>query len=159
MRLRTSILAFVLLSSSAARADFREIIVQRFAATPEYLILNLPPRPGAWPGAVFTANMRFPITYGKADDPALHRGSAVSIDAQDGYAVDAGAKVTGAGWFGVSAEAAAVANVVMYFPDAQIVDMSYEDLLHHVEISPEIIAAAKRGQIPVMVVRAYVNHD
>jgi hypothetical protein len=143
--------------ASGARADFKDVVAERFSATPEYLIMNLPPRPGAWPGGVFTAKMRVPLVYGKADDPALHKGGVISIDAKDGYDLGAGAKGSGTKWFGLSAEASAAADVVMSFPDAQIVDMSYGDLLEHVEKSPETIAAAKRGEIPLLVIKAYVG--
>jgi hypothetical protein len=146
-----------LLIWNKAYADFRDIVAQRFSSSPEYVILNLPPRPGSWPGTIYSSNMRVPFAYGKPDDPVLHRGATVSITAQEGYDIGATAKGGISSWVKLSADASSVADVVMFFPDAQIVDMSYADLVRRIETSAEAIAVAKRGQIPVIIIKAYVG--
>lgn len=148
--------AFATLAAvTAARADDKQIVARTFHANSEYLVMNLPPRPDAWPGAIFTANLRFPISHGDPNDPKLHRGQAVVIDSKDGFDLTGSLNGGASGWLGGSVEAGDVADVVMSFPDARIVDMDMGDLIRHVEASADAIAAAKRGQIPLLVVKAY----
>jgi hypothetical protein len=45
-----------------------------FSADPQYFILNLPPRPGGWPGTIYTPDMRFVVERGVTADPRLERG-------------------------------------------------------------------------------------
>src|SRR5262249_54871013 len=63
--------------------DFIKTLADRLQTKPEYLIFNLPPRPDAWPGAIFTNDFRLPIVRGRKDDPALARGEPIEIDVTD----------------------------------------------------------------------------
>lgn len=146
-----------LLFTTMADADIKSAIVHDFHADPEYCVINLPPRPDAWPGAIFTSNLRFPIVYGNSKDPALHSGPSVAIGSDDGLDIGANAGVGISSLFRISSDAADVARVVMSFPDAHIVDMDYGDLVRHIETSKDTIESAKRGQIPIIVVKAYVG--
>jgi hypothetical protein len=151
------ILTAALAAATAVKADERDVVAHTFHTNGDYLIMNLPPRPDTWPGAIFTANLRVPIKHGDPKDPALHRGQPVGISSNDGFDIAAAGKSNIANWFGVSAGAGDVADVVLYFPDARVVDMDLNDLLHHVETSPEVIDAVKRGQIPLVVIKAYLG--
>jgi hypothetical protein len=142
-------------SISLAHSDEKAIVARTFHADPQYLVMNLPPRPDAWPGAIFTANLRIPIVHGDPNDPALHRGEPVAISTTDGFDLAAGADAGVSSWFGVSAEAGQVADIVMSFPDAQIVDMNLDDLKNKIQGSAETVDTARNGQIPVIVVKSY----
>jgi hypothetical protein len=146
-----------LLFATAANADVKSAIVHNFSANPQFLVLNLPPRPDAWPGAIFTANLRYPITHGDPKDPALHSGPPIAINSDEGLNLGAGAKGGISSFFGVSSDAADNADVAMSFPDAHIVDMDYGDLVRHVQASKDAVDAAKQGIIPVLVVKAYAG--
>lgn len=142
----------------AAYADFKDTLAAKLAANAVYLVVNIPPRPGAWPGAIFTYNLRLPIKYGDPNDPALKRGEPISIQAEGVF--DASVKADAAYsfwsfWITAAAKAGDAADVVMTFPDARIVDMKYDELVHHIETCPGALEAAKRGQIPLIVVKAY----
>jgi hypothetical protein len=146
-----------LILTAAANADFKDIVAGRFASKPENLIVNLPPRPGTWPGAIFTFNTRFPAQRGERNDPALHGGDKLTIQANDDFHQDASPKNSLWSFLGLPPQTAEGAEVVISFSDAQVVDMSPPDLLRHVETAPAAATAAKRGQIPLIVSRAYVG--
>jgi hypothetical protein len=149
--------AAALIMATAAHADFKDVVAERFSSNPEHIIVNLPPRPGTWPGAIFTFNMRFATKGGDPNDPALHRGQKTRIDISDGLRLDASSKDSIWSSFRLSPEAADTVDAVMSFPDAQAVEMSPADLLRHVETAPAAATVAKRGQIPLIVIRAYVG--
>jgi hypothetical protein len=139
----------------AAKADDKDIVAKVFHTEPKYVVMNLPPRPDAWPGAIFTANMRLPLVHGNASDPAIHKGPPISIDSNSGF--DLGAKTSGgiSFLFGASAEAGDTANIVMSFPDASINDMDESELRKHVTAAKAVVDAAKRGQEPLIVIKSY----
>lgn len=157
MLLRLAILfSSFILPDFAAYADFKDILAAKLGGNREYLVANIPPRPGAWPGAIFTYNLHVPLKHGDPKDPALNKGDPTFIQA--GGAFDASVK---AGWalslffFTVDAKAGDAADVVMTIPDARIVDMESGELVHHIETCPPALEAAKRGQKPLIVVKAY----
>ena len=149
--------AAALIMTTAANADFKDVVADRFSSNVENMIVNLPPRPGIWPGAIFTFNMRFPSKGGDPNDPALHRGQKTRIEISDGLRLDASSKASIWSSFRLSPEAADSVDAVMSFPDAQAVEMSSADLIRHVETAPAAASAAKRGQVPLIVIRAYVG--
>jgi hypothetical protein len=155
MYIRYAIAAIGLVVGIPAHADIKDVLAQRLSADAQYLIVNLPPRPDAWPGAIFTSNLRVPITHGNFKDPALRRGALIAIDATETLNASTGAKGVLANWFNASADAGDIADVTMSFPDARVVDMDYSDLVKHVQASNEAIEAAKRGQIPIIIVKSY----
>jgi hypothetical protein len=157
MSIGRTIAAAALLFATAANADFREVVAGRFSSNPENLIINLPPRPAAWPGAVFTYNMRFPIKPGDTNDPALHRGEKTSIQANDGFRLDGSSKASLWSFLRIPASVIESTDVVMSFADAQAVDMTAPDLLRRAETADAAAAAGRRGQIPLIVNRAYVG--
>ncbi|GAB9211456.1 hypothetical protein BDS110ZK18_36720 [Bradyrhizobium diazoefficiens] len=158
MLLRRSIIATSLLAMTvAARADDKDVVARAFHSDPQYVVMNIPPRPEAWPGAIFTANMRIPIAYGKANDPAIRVGTSVAIDSSSGF--DLGAKAQGSMsfLFGASADVSDAANIVMSFPDATVYDMDEAALRERVISTKGAIEAAKRGQLPLIVIRSYAG--
>jgi hypothetical protein len=156
MQTRCVVVIIAILGSGApAFADFKDVLAQRLSANPDYLVVNMPPRPDAWPGAIFTSNMRIPILHGDPNDPALKRGQPIAIDARDTFDLSARASGGVSSWFNLSAAAGDVADVAMSFPDARVVDMDYGALVKHVQASNETVVAAKRGTIPVIVVKSY----
>ena len=58
---------------------------------------------------------------------------------------------------GVSASAGDAANVLLFFPDARVIDMDVEDLIKHVLASSYAIDDAKLGHIPLIVVKTYAG--
>ena len=155
-RLSYSLIAFVL-SSAAATADERQIIARTFHSDPQYVVMNLPPRPDTWPGAIFTANLRLPLVHGDPKDPALHKGPPIGITTKEGFDLAGSAQGGLSAFFGVSAKAGDAANVVLSFPDARIVDMDQSDLIKHVLSSSSAIDDARRGHIPILVIKAYTG--
>jgi hypothetical protein len=146
-----------LVASTYAKADDRQVIATTFHCDPQYLVMNLPPRPDTWPGAIFTTNLRLPIKHGDPKDPALHRGLAMGINSNAGFDLGASAKGGLSGLFGVSAGAGDSANITLYFPDARIVDMDLSDLINHVKSSNDAIDDVRHGHIPLIVVKSYLG--
>jgi hypothetical protein len=142
--------------ATAANADFKDVIADRFSSSSENIIVNLPPRQGTWPGALFTFNMRFPSKGGDPNDQALHRGPKSKIETSEGFRLDTSSKASILSLFHLPPRDDSV-NVVMSFADAQAVDMSPADLIRHVEAAPAAATVARRGQVPLIVVRAYVG--
>lgn len=155
MRFAAIVAIFLIVGGAPARADFKDLLAKRLSVDPDLIVVNLPPRPDAWPGAIFTWNMRIPIRHGDPHDPALRRGVPVTIDVTQALDTSAGASGGYAGWLGLSAAASDVANVSMSLPSATVVDMALEDLVKRVKASSEAAAAAKRGQAPVIVIKSY----
>ena len=148
--------AFVVIGSvSASCAADRDVVASIFHTDAQYVVMNVPPRPNAWPGAIFTNNLRLPIKYGDPNDPAVQRGDSIEVDSSSGFGADANAQGGLAYLFGGSARASDAGSVVMTFPDARINDMNEADLRQHVISSPEAIDAAKHGYNPVVVIRSY----
>jgi hypothetical protein len=148
-------IVILVLSVNCAYADDKQIIAGIFRTDPKYLVVNLPPRPDTWPGAIFTSDLRFPIEYGNISDASLHRGRPIGIDSDDGFDLSAGAGVELPGLFGISASATKDADIKLYFPDARIVDMSRHDLIDHINKSQDAMEAVRAGQKPIIVVRSY----
>lgn len=146
---------FLLLTTSALRADFKDSLASRLSVDPTYLVVNLPPRPEAWPGAIFTWNLRIPIHRGNSKDPALRSGTPIAINATEAIDVSAGAKGGYASWLGLSASAADLADVTLSLPDVTVVDMEVGELIKRVKASDEAVKAAKRGQAPLIVIKSY----
>ena len=139
----------------SAGADDKDVVAKAFHTDSQYVVMNIPPRPEAWPGAIFTADMRRPIVHGDASDPAIHRGTPVSINSNSG--LDLSAKGSGgmSFLFGASAEAGDAADIVMSFPDARVSDMDEAELRRHVIASKDVIDDAKRGRVPLIVIKSY----
>jgi hypothetical protein len=152
---RLALICIATLAAASAKADDKDVVANAFHTDAQYLVMNLPPRPETWPGAIFTANLRVPIKHGDPKDPALHRGPPIGIGSNKGFNLGGGAKGGWSGFLGFSADAGDAADIVLSFPDARIIDMDQGDLIKHVEAAAEAIDAAKRGQIPLIVVKAY----
>src|SRR5262245_40832218 len=114
---------FLIALATPAKAADKDIVASTFHTDAQYVVMNIPPRPEAWPGAIFTWNMRLPIVYGNPNDPAIHKGDPVSIDASSGFDLDAKATAGISAFFGASAAAKDSADIVMSFPDARVNDM------------------------------------
>jgi hypothetical protein len=138
-------------------SGFVTLLAEKLGADPQNLVLNVPPRPDAWPGAIFTSNLRVPIRRGDPNDISLKRGQPVRVDATNAAEVGAGA---GAGFwsmFGLSVGATDIADISMIFPDALIVDMEYDNLVKHIELPGPVVEAITRGQIPLIVIKSYMG--
>jgi hypothetical protein len=151
------ILAASVSFASAAQADFKDVIAARFSSRADYIIVNLPPRPGAWPGAILTYNMHFPAKAGDRNDPASRRGDKAVISAEDGFHLDANSKASVWGSLKVPQSVGDSADVVMSFADAQALEMEPRDLARRIESAEAASAAARRGQMPLVIRRAYVG--
>jgi hypothetical protein len=81
--------AAALIMTTAANADFKEVVADRFSSNVVNVIVNLPLRPRAWPAAIFTFNMRFPSKGGDPNDPALYPGQKTKIGISEGLRLDA----------------------------------------------------------------------
>ncbi len=151
------IVAASVVFASAAQADFKDVIAARFSSRADYIILNLPPRPGAWPGAILTYNMRFPAKAGDPNDPASRRGDKAAISAAEGFRLDTSSKASVWGSLKLPPSAGDSAEVVMSFADAQPMEMEPRDLARRIEGAEAASAAARRGQMPLVIRRAYVG--
>src|SRR5688500_6976752 len=65
-------------SAPPTLADLRSSLAQRFQADPPFFILNLPPRPGGWPGSIYTLGMQSTLIQGDPSDDAA--GSSTPFD-------------------------------------------------------------------------------
>jgi hypothetical protein len=145
-----------IIGSTAVRADDRDTVASLFHVDSKYLVMNLPPKPDRWPGAIFTNDLRFVIKYGTKSDPDLHRGDAVMASSNDSF--NLGANVAGGNsWIGISADAGDVGEVKVYFPDARVIEMSRDDLVKHIAQSPSAIADVKDGKTPIVIIRAFAG--
>jgi hypothetical protein len=144
-----------ILGIELAVANDRDVVANIFHVDVKYLVMNLPPRPDTYPGAIFTSDLRFPIVYGNVADSALHHGPPIGIDSSDGFTLSGGAGVELPSLFGVSATAANDADIILSFPDARIIDMTLHDLVKHIEQSPDAMDSVKAGQKPIIIVRSY----
>ncbi len=151
------IVAASVVFASAAQADFKDVIAARFSSRADYIILNLPPRPGAWPGAILTYNMRFPAKAGDPNDPASRRGDKAAISAAEGFRLDTSSRASVWGSLKLPPSAGDSAEVVMSFADAQPMEMEPRDLARRIEGAEAASAAARRGQMPLVIRRAYVG--
>ena len=147
MRVLLKCAAAIWLFATPANADFKDVVAARFSSRAENVIVNVPPRPGAWPGAVLTYNMRFPAKSGDPGDPALRRGDKTSIPAEDGFRLDAKSKASVWSFFRLSPAAGDSAEIVMSFTDAQAIDMNAQDLVRRVEAAEAAAAAARRANL------------
>lgn len=140
---------------SGTRADDKDIVARLFHTNPEYVVMNIPPRPNVWPGAVFSSNMRLPIVFGNEADPDIRRGSPIAIDVDSGFNI--GGEVRGGmgSLFRASAGASDAVQVVMSFPDARISEMNLTSLRQKLANSKEVNDALKVGFLPIVVVRTY----
>jgi hypothetical protein len=139
----------------ALGADLRDVLASRLGATSQALVFNLPPRPGAWPGAVFTYDMNLPVLRGRRDDPALARGERTNITATDILDVGGGVKGGWALFAGVASKAADTADISINIPDVQVVDISYDEINKRIQQIPAALKAAKQGRPPLIIFRAY----
>ena len=140
---------------SAFAADLVSELASLLHTQPEWLVLNLPPRPGAWPGAIFSYDMRLPIVEGVGDDPKLRRGDPTSIAVNSHISL--GANVN-AGWltlFKVAAQAEDKADVKMSFENLVVIDISESELERRANDSIPVKLAAKEGRIPQVIYKAY----
>jgi hypothetical protein len=140
---------------SVLAADLKDVVAERLNEPPEYLLMNLPPRAGVYPGAIFTYDMRVPIQRVTSDDPSLQRGEPTSIMATELVDLGAGVGAAVARIVSLDANVSHVATVRIAFPDTRAVDMDLGELEKRVKQSAEAIDAIKRGQIPLVVVKSF----
>src|SRR4051812_24969434 len=87
----------------------------------------------------------------------LYRGQNTRIEISDGLRLDTSSKVSVWSSFRLSPDAADSADVVMSFPDAEVVDMSPADIIRHVEAAPAIATAERRSKAAVT--RGWSGHS
>lgn len=139
----------------SAQADSLTEFAEKLRTKAEYLVMNLPPRPGAWPGAIFTYDMRLPIIRGRGDDPALARGEPTNIQSTSSIDLSGGARGGWGALFSIAAEAKDIATIVMSFENTRVVDMEEDELEKRVSQSSVAKMAATQGRIPQVIVRSY----
>jgi len=154
-RMIGALLVLSCLLSGQADAQVNDVLAQRLGADPNYLVLNIPTRPGAWPGAIFTDDLRIPIVRGREDDPELKRGPPMSIEATDFISFGAGAGANVKSWFSFAAKASETGKVLISFPDIRVVDLTFDELKKRIRASQSVLDAMKRGIYPLVVIRAY----
>jgi hypothetical protein len=145
--------AFVLvLLCTPSCADFRDDMARLFNSDPAYLVLNIPPRPGGWPGSIYSNDMRFSIVRGDPKDPTLARGpeydfnQAVEIDLSSGI----GAKI--ATLFGLSVDVANITKTELKIFHARTYELTLSQVKEKLaRLKPE----QRRPPGPVVVYRAY----
>ena len=140
------------LSCPAAAEDPRSELAKRFNTSPDYFVLNMPPRPGCWPGSIYSRDMRLLLVNGKPDDPSFSRGPefdfATSIEIEVGS--ELGAKF--ANVFGLSAAVANSAAVSATFKQARIYDITFAQARSRLHELPD---EERRPPGPVIIYRAY----
>jgi hypothetical protein len=141
--------------ASAAWADIRKTIAQKFNVEPDAFILNLPPRPGCLPGSVFTNDLRVPLTRTKLDDPDLDFGPPFKFSATLDTDMGANVGAEAGGWFGVAASASSIASVVIGFDDAHAIEILGSALKKRVLADSDALASAQRGVPPFVVLRSF----
>jgi hypothetical protein len=151
--LRTLAIAGLLLGlTQAGFADFRADLAKQFNTDPQYFILNLPPRPGGWPGTIYTSDMRFVVERGVVADPRLERGPSFDLSAKFDVEIGGKAHVGLERFFGVSAGAANLATAEVSFKKARIYDLTVAQLRERARTIP---STSGSGMDPLFVYRAY----
>jgi hypothetical protein len=145
----------LLYASSVSAADLITELARGLNTRPEYLSLNLPPRPGALPGAIFSYDMRLQIAGESSDDSLLRRGDPTNVEVTTHVNLAAGIRAGWAALFGVAADANDSATVSMLFQDVVIIEMRLEDLQRKANGSLAAGVAARQGRIPQIVYKAY----
>jgi hypothetical protein len=135
-----------------AFADFKSDLAQQFNADARYFIVNLPPRPGGWPGSIYTADMRFAVARGAGDDPKLERGPTFDLAASLSLELTGKADTGVARLFGLSAAASSTAAAAVTFKQTRIYDLTLPQIRDRVMALRE---DQRRPPGPVVVYRAY----
>jgi hypothetical protein len=153
-RARFALFVLWAISDTSRAQDFTGTLADRVQTKAEYLVLNVPPRPAVWPGAIFSFDYRTPIVLGRKDDPALARGEPIEVDVTDLIAVGAVTQASARSWLSVGARAADAATVTMSFPDLRVIDIVLDDAKKRAQqwLSAQ---AAKQGPFPFIVVKSY----
>lgn len=147
-----AIASWLLALTETGLADFRSDLAKQFNADPQYFILNLPPRPGGWPGTIYTPDMRFVVERGVPADPRLERGPPFDLTANFDVELNGQAHVGLERFFGVSANAANVATAEVTFKKARIYDLTVAQLRDRARSMPP---SSKDATGPLLVYRAY----
>jgi hypothetical protein len=142
-------------SDTSQAQDFTRTLADRLQTKAEYLVLNLPPRPAVWPGAIFSFDYRTPIVRGRKDDPALARGEPIEVDVTDLIAVGAATQAGARSWLSVGARAADATTVTMSFPDLRVIDILLDEATKRAQQWLSAHVATKQGPFSFIVVKSY----
>ncbi len=140
--------------SSQASADLRSDLAKKFQAEPEFFVMNLPPKPGGWPGSIYDSKMRFALVRAELKDSPAAAGAVFKMSVELKFDASAAAGTTFFPIFGVSAEASHSTVAFLNIQKAQIFEMTLPQLRDRVKALP---SQEQRLPGPVIVHRAYVG--
>ncbi len=135
-------------------ADLRSDLAKRYQAEPEFYVMNLPPKPGGWPGSIYDGRMRFALVRAEQKDNPAAAGPAFEMSVEIKLDASASAGVSLLPLFGVSAEASHAAVAFLNIQKAQIFEMTLPQLRDRIKALP---TQDQRPPGPVIVHRAYVG--
>lgn len=156
MRRALVILSTVALAgfSTAGRADFRSDLAKQFNADPKYFVLNLPPRPGGWPGSIYTSDLRFSLVQASENDHGINGGPPFDLAATITLDVGGQSGLSLGRIFGLSSGASNVAIVAVTFKQTRIFDLTLGELRTRLS---KLREQDRRSPGPVIVYRTYVG--
>lgn len=151
--LQAGFLAVGLFSSATpAIADFKSDLAQQFNADARYFVVNLPPRPGGWPGSIYTSDMRFAVVRGTGTDPSIESGPPFDLAASLSLELSGKAEAGIGRLFGLSAAASNTAAAAVTFKQTKIYDLTLQQIRDRVMALSE---DQRRPPGPVVVYRTY----
>lgn len=116
--------------------------------------MNLPPKPGGWPGSIYDSKMRFALVRTEQRDNPAAAGAVFEMSVEIRLDASAAAGVNLLPFFGVSAEASHAAVAFLNIQKAQIFEMTLPQLRERIKALP---SQDQRPPGPVIVHRAYVG--
>ena len=140
------------LVAAPVHAELRSDLAKYFGADPSYLVLNIPPRPGGWPGSIYSDDMRFTIVRGDPKDTSLARGPEYNFanDIEIDLSTGIGASI--AKLFNLSAETAKLTKTTLNILHARTYDLTLSQVRARFAKLP---THQRKPPGPVIVYRAY----
>jgi len=137
---------------TTTRADFREDLAVQLGTRASYLVLNLPPRPGAWPGTIYSEDMRFPLVITKKDH-SLAKGPEYSSTKRISLAAEGATTVSVLGLFDLDLSAATFATTELEIQHARTYEITVSQIRSRIDKRPK--KAPKIAAEPTIVYRSY----
>jgi hypothetical protein len=148
------IAGIVFLLPRLSRPTLRAALSRALNVREADLVLNLPPRPDCYPGAVFPPDMSIALVTANGSQPDLRRGSAFTIDSASlGDAAAAGG--VEAGWIGEALQNREGADIQIRIENGRVVEIPVPVLKKRLIESEEVRHVAERGYDPLVIIRAY----
>ena len=141
-------------SAPPALADLRSSLAQRFQADPQFFVLNLPPRPGGWPGSIYTLGMQPALIQGDPSDNAVGFSTPFDIVVDVDLDLSGEAEEKFLPLAGLGGKSGDVAIAVLGITQARIVELTVPQIRDRIRALPE---ADQRASAPRIVFRSYVG--